>query len=54
MPNITVSVDFRTYREARIWAAEHDTTVTALVRSFLESLHLSHDSKAERAPLITK
>ena len=38
MKNITVSVDQRTYRRARIRAAELDTSVSALVREYLGSL----------------
>ena len=38
MRNITVSVDDETYRRARIRAAELDTSVSALVRGFLERL----------------
>ena len=38
MKNITVSVDEGTYRLARIRAAELDTSVSALVRSYLMSL----------------
>lgn len=38
MRNITVSVDDSTYRRSRIRAAELDTSVSALVRRFLERL----------------
>jgi len=38
MKNITVSVDEDTYRQARIKAAERDTSVSALVKDFLSSL----------------
>ncbi len=38
MRNITVSVDDDTYRQSRIRAAELDTSVSALVRDFLERL----------------
>ena len=38
MRNITVSVDEETYRQARIRAAEMDTSVSALVREYLTSL----------------
>jgi hypothetical protein len=31
MKNITVSVSEDVYRAARMWAAEHDTSVSALV-----------------------
>lgn len=36
--NITVSVDEETHRQARIRAAELDTSVSALVRRYLQSL----------------
>ena len=38
MKNITVSVSEDVYRRARIKAAEMDTSVSALVREFLENL----------------
>lgn len=38
MKNITVSVDDETYRRARIIAAERDTSVSALVKRFLNEL----------------
>jgi plasmid stability protein len=38
MKNITVSVDDDTYRQARIQAAERETSVSALVREFLTDL----------------
>lgn len=38
MRNITISVDDDTYRRSRIRAAELDTSVSALVRGFLEGL----------------
>ena len=38
MKNITVSVDDETHRLARIRAAELETSVSALVRSYLRSL----------------
>jgi len=38
MKNITLSVDEKSLKAARIYAAEHDTTVNALVREFLDSL----------------
>ena len=39
MRNITVSVDDETYRQARIVAAQRDTSVSALVREFLAGLN---------------
>ena len=38
MKNITVSVDDETYRLARIRAAEHGTSVSAMVREYLGRL----------------
>ena len=38
MRNITVSVDEETHHRARIRAAELDTSVSALVRTYLQSL----------------
>lgn len=38
MRNITVSVDEETHRQARIRAAELDTSISALVRRYLQSL----------------
>ena len=36
--NITVSLDDETYRRARMAAAERDTSVSALVKRFLQQL----------------
>jgi plasmid stability protein len=47
MKNITVSLDDDTYRRARIKAAELDTSVSALVRSFLTDL-ATGESETER------
>jgi hypothetical protein len=38
MRNITVTVSQETYRKAKIRAAELDTSVSALVRDFLEKV----------------
>jgi hypothetical protein len=38
MRNITVSVDDEVYRQARIKAAERDTSVSALVTQYLSEL----------------
>jgi len=38
MRNITVSVDDETYRRARVKAAESDTSVSALVKTYLTEL----------------
>jgi hypothetical protein len=44
--NITVTVDEALYHQARIKAAERRTTVSALVRSYLEQL-VAADSRFE-------
>jgi plasmid stability protein len=38
MRNITVTIPDDAYRRARIWAAEHDTSVSAVVKFLLETL----------------
>ena len=38
MKKVTVKVDEATYHDARLWAAQQDTSVSALVRGFLISL----------------
>lgn len=48
MKNITVTVDDETHRLARIRAAELDTSVSALVRSYLQSLVLDRELEAAR------
>jgi len=47
MRNITVSVDDETYKRARIAAAERETSVSALVRAYLEQL-ASSETEIER------
>jgi hypothetical protein len=47
MRNITVAVDDETYTRARIAAAERDTSVSALVKTYLEQL-ASHETETER------
>lgn len=49
MRNITVSVDDETHRRARIHAAELDTSVSALVRRYLQSLVGDSSSESEAA-----
>jgi len=38
MRNLTVCISDDTYRQARIWAAKRDTSVTAMVTDLLEDL----------------
>lgn len=57
MKNITVTVDDETYRQARIKAAERDTSVSALVKDFLTRLVASappavRDLKQEQETLL--
>ena len=47
MRKITVAVDDDTYKRARIAAAERDTSVSALVKAYLEQL-ASPEMGAER------
>lgn len=49
MKNITVSVDDEVYRQAKIAAAVRSTSVSALVRSFLEGLTTERPSFEELA-----
>ena len=47
MRNITVTVADETYKRARIAAAERDTSVSALVKAYLEQL-ASQETETER------
>ena len=47
MRNITVTVDDKTYKRARVAAAERDTSVSALVKAYLEQL-ASEETETER------
>jgi plasmid stability protein len=51
--NLTVSLPDDTYRRARIIAAEHDTSVSALVRDFLMKLG-QEESDSERRKRLQK
>jgi hypothetical protein len=44
MKNITVSVPGEIYYDAQVWAAQHGTSVSSLVRKFLETLPDRQDS----------
>jgi hypothetical protein len=48
MKNITVSLDDATYRQARVVAAEQNTSVSALVRRFLSRLAIPTMTPEER------
>ena len=47
MKNITVALDDEIYRRARVHAAERDTSVSALVKSFLVGI-AGEESETER------
>jgi len=47
MRNITVSIDDETYRRARVAAAQKDTSVSALVKTYLERL-AAEETEMER------
>jgi len=47
MRNITVSVDDETYTRARVAAAHRDTSVSALVKGFLEEI-AAQETETER------
>ena len=47
MRNITVAVDDETYIRARVAAAERDTSLSALVKNFLDQL-ASQETETER------
>ena len=54
MRNITVSVDDETYKRARIAAAERDTSLSALVKSYLEQLASAETDNERRKRLETE
>jgi len=56
MKNITLAVDEDSLRAARVYAAEHDTTVNALVRNFIDSFatRTLEASAEERAKIRTE
>ncbi|MBS0638292.1 MAG: hypothetical protein JSS43_00380 [Proteobacteria bacterium] len=53
MPNITVTVDEDTYRNARVAAASKGTSVSALVRQYLTELGAG-ESEFERLKRLEK
>ena len=38
MKNITVTVSDKSYREARVWAAEHESSLSRIVQYLIETL----------------
>jgi hypothetical protein len=51
MRNITVSIDDETYKRARVAAAERDTSLSALVKSYLEQLAATETDNERRKRL---
>jgi plasmid stability protein len=47
MKNITLAIDDEVLRAARIYAAEHDTTVNALVREFLAQFSREREARGQ-------
>ena len=54
MKNITLAIDEEVLRAARRYAANHDTTVNALVREFLGDLAAQEDRAAEARRRLVK
>ena len=48
MKNITLKIDDETYRKARVWAAEKGTSVSAMVKEFLEKQADEEDQRDTR------
>ena len=53
MSNITLSLDDNTYRTARIVAAERGTSVSAMVRDYLQSLRPTQQDERVKALVAT-
>ena len=54
MPNITMTVEQDLLKKAKRMAAEKNTSLTALIRSFLEKMAQGRDLKKEEAILKLK
>jgi hypothetical protein len=50
MKNITVAVSDRANRDARVWAARRDTSLSKIVQNFLESLPNIRSARSLAAP----
>jgi plasmid stability protein len=48
MKNITLKIDDEVHSKARIVAAQRGTSISAMVREYLQSLDLQQDSKEDR------
>ena len=49
MANITLAIDAETVKKVRKLALERDTTLTALVREFLERIASEEDARQQQA-----
>jgi len=49
--NITLSLDDKLVKEVRKIAVERDTTLTGMVRAYLEQVAAEHDSERKRREL---
>jgi hypothetical protein len=54
MKNITLAIDEKVLRQVRRYAAEHDTTVNALVRDYLTGLVSQEERAAEARRRLVK
>ena len=50
MRNVTITVDDETYRLARIWATERNTTLSAVVRKMVQDLPRMRTSRSFPLP----
>lgn len=48
MKNITLKIDDKTYQNARVRAAERSTSVSAMVREYLQSLPTESEDEVQR------
>ena len=49
MPNLTLAVEVNTLRRARKVAIDRDTTLTALIRAYIEQVAAEDEATRERA-----
>jgi plasmid stability protein len=54
MKNVTLAIDEDVLREARVYAAKHNTTVNALVREYLSGLVAQEERAAEARRRLVK
>ena len=55
MKNVTVSLDEEVARWARVWAAEHDTSVSSMIGRLLEEkMAEEHDYAREKGQFLSR